>query len=111
MRKLLFSLLLLPCLCVAFDRPLPPNAIQGNMQAYTAQAIKIDGKVYRGGAGLRVYNTNGQIILPQSVPQESAVLYQLEANGFMWKIWLLTKAEAEAVKLRKKALKEAATTQ
>ena len=111
MRKLLFLLLLLPALCLAYSRPLPLNATLGEMQSYSPQVVKISDKLYQGGAGLRVYSTEGRILMPQSVPQTGPVLFQREYNGYIWKIWLLTDEEAAAIKQRQQAATEAATQQ
>ncbi|SMC17760.1 hypothetical protein SAMN02745857_00399 [Andreprevotia lacus DSM 23236] len=110
MRKILCLLFCLPLLCFA-ARPLPLNATLGDMASYSPQNIKIDGKTYQGGAGLRVYNTDGLIIMPAAVPQRSPVLFQLEPAGYVWKIWLLTDDEAKSVKQAQQAAKEAAAQQ
>ncbi|WP_035060511.1 hypothetical protein [Andreprevotia chitinilytica] len=108
MRKLLILLCLVSGFAWSFERPLPPNGIYGEMKSFAPGEIKIDDKTYGSGPGLRVFNTQNMIIQPGTVPQANSVWFQLEPNGYVWKLWLLSDEEAARIKQR---LKDVVTTQ
>ena len=77
------------------ERNFPEQAKRGNMQAYKYPSMKISDKVYRLSPGCRIFNRHNLIIMPASLQvQTGSVMYMLDINGDLARIWLLTAEEA-----------------
>jgi hypothetical protein len=77
------------------DRIFPANGQLGVLNSYTLGAVKIDDVSRNPAAAIRVYGTNNLIVPAQQIPQDADIdiWYTTEANGNVWKIWLLTPSE------------------
>ena len=80
--------------------PLPADARYGELKAFQHPQARIGDKVLRLAPGAKIYNTQNLIIMPVGMPQQASVLYQLDINGEIIELWLLTPAEAAAAKKR-----------
>jgi hypothetical protein len=79
-------------------RNFPANAQAGELRGIQHPLVQIGDKVYRLGAGARIYDANNRIVLPVAAPQSGAVVFQLDAQGFLSKVWVLTPEEAALIK-------------
>ncbi|GAB7128512.1 hypothetical protein JCM19000A_30190 [Silvimonas sp. JCM 19000] len=102
MRKPLALLLLLSTLLLSSfsfaARVLPANGKLGVLDHYQLNAVSIDGSAQPVAAAIRVYGTNNLLLAPQQVPDNSNIWYTTEANGNVWKIWLLSDDELALIK-------------
>ena len=91
----LLCLAVLPAVSHAF-RDFPPNARRGVLQAHEFPYYKIGKATYRLAAGGRIYSQQNLIVMPASLPAGKAeIIYQVDMNGQLSAIWLLTAAEAQ----------------
>ena len=96
MQRLLFTLIL----AAAFALPawaariFPPNIDTGELQENKYPNIQISGKTYRLPPGGKIYDRQNRIIFASAVPPEKAnVVFQLDLNGELSKMWLMTPEE------------------
>ncbi|MDR3427597.1 MULTISPECIES: hypothetical protein [Silvimonas] len=75
------------------DRVLPPNGQLGTLNSYQIGSVTIDDENRMPAAAIRVYGTNNLLLPPQQVPTDVDIWYTTEANGNVWKIWVLTEDE------------------
>ncbi|GGP22170.1 hypothetical protein [Silvimonas iriomotensis] len=75
------------------DRNFPANGQLGVLNSYRVGALSIDDTDRNPAAAIRVYGTNNLIVPAQQVPKDVDIWYTTEANGNVWKIWLLTPTE------------------
>jgi hypothetical protein len=80
---------------------LPPNAVYGELKAFQHPVARIGDRSLRLSPGARIFNTQNLIVQPTAMPQQSSVMYRLDANGDISEIWLLTPEEAAAARQRK----------
>jgi hypothetical protein len=91
----LLLLALLPASAHAF-REFPPNAKRGLLQSHEYPYYKIGKTTYRLSAGGRIYNPQNLIVMQASLSaQKAEIIYQVDMNGQLSAIWLLTAAEAQ----------------
>ena len=107
MRKLLLGLALLIGMTLSAlsfaDRVLPQNGQLGLLDHYQLNAVSIDGTTRQPAAAIRVYAADNHLLMPQQVPDNSNIWYTTEANGNVWKIWLLSDDELAQIKQQLKA--------
>jgi hypothetical protein len=77
-------------------RRIPEGAKHGEFTAGQLPAVRIDGKDYRLAPGARILNANNATITPNLVPPKSFVSYQLDGQGQVRTVWVLTAEEARA---------------
>ena len=77
-------------------RRIPDDARHGEFIAGQLPAVRIDGKDYRLAPGARILNANNATITPNLVPPKSFVSYQLDGQGQVRTVWVLTAEEARA---------------
>jgi hypothetical protein len=105
MRKLLF-LLLLTASSLSFAGRILPSGKLLELEAYQPPQIKLSGKVYQMAPAVQVRGTNNTLLMPNHIaqlPRDSTVWVQFEPNtGFVWRLWVVSKMEAEALAQRQK---------
>jgi hypothetical protein len=69
-----------------------PLAVMGPPENGYAQ---FGGQTLHLAANLQIRDTQNRIILPVSIEQAMPVLYKLDANGSVQRVWVLTPEEAE----------------
>ncbi len=47
-------------------------------------------------AGARIYSERNLIIMPGTVPAKASVLFKIDMNGQISRVWILTDEEAKA---------------
>jgi hypothetical protein len=85
------------CFCgaaVAQLRSLPANAKRGEMRHIQDMIIEIDGTPQRLAPGAQIRDASNLIIAPAALPPASRVKYELDADGMVRRVWILTDAEA-----------------
>lgn len=83
--------------------PYAPSALVRPMQQSAPLAVMgppangyalFDDKVLRLAANLQIRDTQNRIIVPLAVQRAVPVLYKLDANGSVMRVWVLTPEEA-----------------
>jgi len=77
-------------------RLIPADAKRGEFTAQELPVVEIDGKTLRLAPGARILNERNMTITPNLVAPKSRVAYQLDAQGLVRVVWILTTAEAKA---------------
>jgi hypothetical protein len=101
MRKLIigiFILFSLTALTANAARNFPPNAIAGKLVAHEYPYVQIDSDTLHLAPGSKIFDQNNRIILPNYLPDNASVVYQLGVNGELSNMWLLTDEEDALVK-------------
>ena len=95
-RKLLVSLALAAAATatLAQMRLIPPDAKRGTLVPVQGMTVEIDGKRIELSAGAQVRDARNLIVLPNALPKESLVKYQLDASGRLHRAWILSPQEA-----------------
>ncbi len=80
-------------------RTLPPEVKLGVMQPPPGNGtININGQVLQLSPVAQFRNQQNLIVMPMTVQQSSDVVYINDTFGSVHRIWLISKAEAEALK-------------
>ncbi len=79
-------------------RILPQNAVSGELTASRYPYVTIGDKRFHLAPGSRIFDQNNRIIVPNSLPPAAVVLYQVNSNGDLANMWLLTPEEAANLK-------------
>jgi len=95
MRLLLVAFLALYCAAAAGQlRTIPDEAKRGVMSHIEVTTVNLDGQAVELAAGVLIRDTENRIILPISLPPNSVVKYQLDAESRIRRVWILTPEEA-----------------
>jgi hypothetical protein len=95
MRSLLAALLILCCAGAAAQlRSIPQDAKRGTMRHLQDTIVEIDGKQARLSHGAQIRGQSNTIIVPTALPPDSVVKYQLDQDGYVHRVWILTLQEA-----------------
>ncbi len=79
-------------------RILPQNAVSGELTASRYPYVTIGDKRFHLAPGSIIIDQNNRIILPNYLPRSATVLYQIDSNGDLAKMWLLTPEEVANLK-------------
>ncbi len=77
----------------AVDRPFPRNVKPANLTGVTYPYVSIDDRTYRLAPGAHIYDTANRIVLPNASPKTGKVLFKLDSQGNLLKLWILTPEE------------------
>lgn len=75
-------------------RKIPPNALRGTYAPAPFPGAYIDGKLVQMAAGVRIVMPNNRTVPPAQVPPDTPVRYELDAQGKVRMVWVLTPEEA-----------------
>lgn len=92
------ALLLLMCCPViahAQLRAIPADAIKAKMQPPQDSLVKMGKHVFRLAPGAHIRSTDNRIMLPVMITSEQVVRYKLDANGDLYRVWILSPDEIE----------------
>src|SRR5262245_45154609 len=92
----LLSVLLPPMPALAQFRvpPVPEDSRRGVIRHVEQMAVAIDGKLMQLAAGAQIRDQQNLIVVPVSIPKSGAWAdYVLNADGQVFRVWLLTPAE------------------
>ena len=85
----------LPALADPQPRPFPSTAKRGKMTAGYAPDIYIDGKLRQLSPAARIVGEENMTITPGSLREKDVVVnYTEDMNGFIDRVWILTREEA-----------------
>ena len=84
--------------CAVAGRILPQNAVSGELTASRYPYVTIGDKRFHLAPGSIIIDQNNRIILPNYLPRSATVLYQIDSNGDLAKMWLLTPEEVANLK-------------
>ncbi|MSP98706.1 MAG: hypothetical protein EXR29_16110 [Betaproteobacteria bacterium] len=75
-------------------RPVPDTAKRGYVQHVQEMVITADGSQARLSPGATIRDQSNLIIVPTALPRDGAWAdYQVDANGQVFRVWLLTPEE------------------
>jgi len=84
--------------CAVAGGILPQNAVSGELTASRYPYVTIGDKRFHLAPGSIIIDQNNRIILPNYLPRSATVLYQIDSNGDLAKMWLLTPEEVANLK-------------
>ncbi|HEY6280887.1 MAG TPA: hypothetical protein VIW72_03720 [Burkholderiales bacterium] len=79
-------------------RILPQNAVSGELTASRYPYVTIGDKRFHLAPGSIIIDQNNRVILPNYLPRSAIVLYKIDSNGDLAKMWLLTPEEVANLK-------------
>jgi hypothetical protein len=79
---------------VAQMRPIPQDAVRGEMRHVEDMIVEIDGTPQRLAPGAQIRDTANRVLLPVGVPPGILVKYVLDGAGLIQRVWILTPEEA-----------------
>ena len=93
--------LLLGCLLVAASftaqaqlRTIPAEAKRATMSHVEGMTVEIDGRKMLLAAGAQIRDGRNMIVVPTAVPKGILVRYQLDTQGLVGRVWILSPQEA-----------------
>lgn len=87
----------LPAQAQILQRPIPNEAKRATIQHVQDMVVSLDGKAAMMAPGGFIRDSNNLIIVPSALPRDGApARFILDANGQVFRVWLLTREEAEA---------------
>ncbi|HEY9191614.1 MAG TPA: hypothetical protein VIO81_01950 [Methyloversatilis sp.] len=98
MRAIALSVLVLiacPPLVSAQLRTIPEDAIKATMQPPRNGVAKVGKYEFRLAPGAQIRSVDNRIVLPVMVNAEQQVRYQLDANGDLFRVWMLSPDEED----------------
>ncbi|MEW5865027.1 MAG: hypothetical protein AB1773_15770 [Pseudomonadota bacterium] len=75
-------------------RSIPADAKRGTLSHVQEMTVLLDGKPARLAPGAQIRDGENRIVLPTQLPPGSPVKYQLDGEGNLRRVWILTPAEA-----------------
>jgi|SoiMethySBSTD1v2_1073268.scaffolds.fasta_scaffold218924_2 hypothetical protein len=95
MRILLVVLFAAYCAAAAAQlRTIPDEAKRGVMSHIEVMTVNLNGQAVELSAGVLIRDAENRIIVPVSLPPDSVVKYQLDAESRIRRVWILTPDEA-----------------
>jgi hypothetical protein len=88
-------LLCIPAIASAQLREIPPDAIKAKMTPPQDGQVKIGKHVFRLAPGAQIRSTDNRIMLPVMIGSEQVVRYQIDANGDVFRVWILSPDEID----------------
>jgi hypothetical protein len=92
-----FAAVLLAFFCAAAAaqlRTIPEEAKRGIMSHRETMTVDLDGQPRELAPGAQIRDAENRILLPVALPPNSTVKYELDAEGKIKRIWILTPDEA-----------------
>ncbi len=75
-------------------RKIPANALRGTYAPATFPGAYIDGKLMQMAPGVRIVMPDNRTVPPAQVAPETPVRYELDAQGKIRMVWVLSPEEA-----------------
>ncbi|MCX7961710.1 MAG: hypothetical protein N2653_09080 [Burkholderiales bacterium] len=75
-------------------RSIPADAKRGTLSHVREMEVLLDGRPARLAPGAQIRDGENRIVLPMQLPPDSLVKYQLDGEGLLRRVWILTPAEA-----------------
>ncbi len=77
-------------------RPFPAETRRGEMQPPVDGSVLINGQMLRLAPAAQIRTAQNFIIMPAAVQEAAYVRYITDASGAVFRVWMLTPAEASA---------------
>ena len=96
---MLRTLLLAVALAFSFGaqaqlRSIPAQAKRGEIRHLQDMLVEINGRPMRLAAGAQIRDASNLIVQPVALPPGALVKYTLDAQGGVFRVWILTAQEA-----------------
>lgn len=94
------SALIVVCLLFAASavqaqfRTIPSDAKRATMSHVEGMTIELDGRKMPLAAGAQIRDDRNMIVVPAMMPRGILVKYQVDAQGMIWRVWILSPQEA-----------------
>jgi hypothetical protein len=75
-------------------RTIPANAKRATMTHVAGMTVEMNGNRVLLATGAQIRDAGNMIVVPTALPPGSLVKYQLDAQGQIWRIWILSPQEA-----------------
>ena len=75
-------------------RKIPEKALRGTYAPATFPGAYINGKLVQMAPGVRIVMPDNRTVLPAQVPPDTPVRYELDGQGQVRMVWVLTPEEA-----------------
>jgi hypothetical protein len=73
---------------------IPDTALRGVMTHVSQNIVSVNGQSMQLSPGARIWNRENLTITPTMLPKESLVDYVVDGNKQIFRVWILTPAEA-----------------
>ncbi|MCU0804741.1 MAG: hypothetical protein MUF79_06605 [Burkholderiales bacterium] len=73
---------------------IPDTALRGVMTHVSQNIVSVNGQTMQLSPGARIWNRDNLTITPTMLPRESLVDYVVDGNKQIFRVWILTPAEA-----------------
>ena len=94
-RALVLAVSLVACASAAAQlRTIPGDAKRAAMRHVHDTVIELDGATARLAPGAQVRDAENRLVVATAIPPGTAVKYQLDAQGNVTRVWILSPAEA-----------------
>jgi len=95
LRTLLVAALILACGgALAQLRTIPPQAKRAEMRHVQESVIELNGERAQLAPGALIRDAFNRLVLPAALPPGSLVKYLRDAQGLVFRVWILTPEEA-----------------
>ena len=75
-------------------RTIPADAKRATMSHVEGMTVELDGKKMLLAAGAQIRDGRNMIVVPTMVPKGILVKYQLDTQGLVGRVWILSPQEA-----------------
>jgi hypothetical protein len=76
-------------------RSIPADAKRATMSHVEGMTVEVDGKRMLLGAGAQIRDGRNMILVPTALPKGILVKYQLDTQGLIGRVWVLSPQEAQ----------------
>ena len=76
-------------------RTIPEAAKRAHMSQVTGMVVSVDGTSVALAPGAQIRDRQNYIIVPTALPGDSLVSYTTDADGRVFRVWILTAEEAD----------------
>ncbi len=88
------AILLAALPALAQVRTIPAEARRGELRHLQETMVELNGRPAQLAPAAQIRDQNNLIVLPASLPPRSLVKYTLNAQGQLFRVWILTATEA-----------------
>ena len=75
-------------------RTIPADAKRATLSHVQGMTVELDGKKTDLAAGAQIRDASNMIVVPAALPSGSLVKFMPDAQGHVWRVWILSPQEA-----------------
>jgi hypothetical protein len=75
-------------------RTIPADAKRATISHVQGMTVELNGKKTEMAAGAQIRDANNMIVLPTALPRDSLIKFVRDAQGQVWRVWILSPQEA-----------------